>query len=185
MAPLSSSRDYEPLVYSSSFEYKLQSLDTQSTIPQRRKRQKLFSGWRVGAIASACTAVLVLIINFTVTTVFFVRFGLRGGTAVMLEGNCEQVKNLDRWMHLGINIVSTILLCCSNYCMQSISAPTRAELVRAHENKTWLHIGVQSFRNLRHISRERMVLWILLLMSSVPLHLLFVFALSVAIYTKC
>ncbi|KAF2846689.1 hypothetical protein T440DRAFT_405013 [Plenodomus tracheiphilus IPT5] len=57
--------------------------------------------------------------------------------------------------------------------MQVVSAPTRAELVRAHSRRVWLHIGVPSLRNLRYISRARALVWFALFLSSVPLHLLF------------
>jgi hypothetical protein len=176
MSSLSSNEIREPLIYSSTSkdEYELQITGTQPTTFIPRKRQKLLSGWRVGAIASAVTTTLVLIVNITLTTVYLLRFGLRGGNAVILEGDCDAVKSLDRWTHFGINAASTVLLCCSNYCMQSISAPTRAELLKAHNHKTWLHIGIQSFRNLRHIHFERAILWLLLLFSSAPLHLLYV-----------
>ncbi|KAH7062665.1 hypothetical protein B0J12DRAFT_564431 [Macrophomina phaseolina] len=57
--------------------------------------------------------------------------------------------------------------------MQVLSSPTRNELVRAHNKKIWLHIGVPNTRNLWHIGKDRAVLWILLFCSSVPLHLIF------------
>lgn len=57
--------------------------------------------------------------------------------------------------------------------MQILSAPNRAELDRAHTQRIWLHIGVPNLRNLRHIGRSRLVLWLLLLFTSVPLHLFF------------
>ena len=77
-------------------------------------------------------------------------------------------------IHLGINIVSTLLLGASNYCAQLLVAPTRSEVDRAHEKKDWLDIGVPSFRNLwkRRIARKRKATWTLLMISSVFLHLI-------------
>ena len=43
---------------------------------------------------------------------------------------------------------------------------------KAHENNTWLDIGIQSFRNLMKIRKVRVVLWVLLAVSSIPLHLM-------------
>lgn len=57
--------------------------------------------------------------------------------------------------------------------MQILSAPNRAELDRAHRNRIWLHIGVPSLSNLKHIGRDRVLLWRLLFLTSIPLHLLF------------
>ncbi|KAH7392189.1 hypothetical protein DE146DRAFT_661877 [Phaeosphaeria sp. MPI-PUGE-AT-0046c] len=57
--------------------------------------------------------------------------------------------------------------------MQCMTAPTRGEVDRAHAARRWLDIGVPSFRNLRRIGRDRLVLWLLLGLSSLPLHLLY------------
>ncbi len=56
--------------------------------------------------------------------------------------------------------------------MQRLSAPTRQEVDKAHGAGTWLDIGIPSVRNVRRISWERRNLWILLALSSLPLHLL-------------
>lgn len=82
-------------------------------------------------------------------------------------------KKLDLWLHLGINLLSTLLLGASNYTMQCLSAPTRDEINKAHRQRIFLDIGLPSVRNLRRISRRRMTLWWLLAISSVPLHLMY------------
>ena len=92
----------------------------------------------------------------------------------MMQGSCTKVKNLTTWLHLIINIISTVLLACSNYCMQTMCAPTRKELVQAHNERFYLSIGVQSMRNIAFISARRRFLWLMLFISSIPLHLLFV-----------
>jgi glutaredoxin-related protein len=68
--------------------------------------------------------------------------------------------------------LSTILLGASNYCMQCMSAPTRAEAEQAHAKFRWVDIGTPSIRNLGKIRGLRVVLWLLLGISSLPLHLL-------------
>lgn len=57
--------------------------------------------------------------------------------------------------------------------MQVLSAPNRAEVDRAHASRHWLHIGVPNFHNLMRIAPDRSILWIMLMFSSLPLHLLF------------
>jgi hypothetical protein len=57
--------------------------------------------------------------------------------------------------------------------MQVPSAPSRAELDRAHAQRYWLHIGVPNLRNLGRIATKRGLTWVLLGLSSAPLHLLF------------
>ena len=87
-------------------------------------------------------------------------------------GTCDAVRLYNRWLHLLINALSTILLGASNYCAQLLVAPTRKEVDEAHDDKRWLDIGVQSFRNLRRVSSKRLVVWIFLMLSSTLLHLL-------------
>ena len=57
--------------------------------------------------------------------------------------------------------------------MQILTAPTGGEIDLAHAAGRWLDIGVLSMRNLRWISRERMCIWILLGLTSLPLHLVY------------
>lgn len=77
------------------------------------------------------------------------------------------------WLHLAINVLSTVLLGASNYCMQCLSSPTRGDVDKAHSKGVWLDIGVPSVRNLRRISGRRFALWCLLAVSSIPLHFLY------------
>lgn len=51
-----------------------------------------------------------------------------------------------------------------------MSSPT---IDRARQSQTWLDISIHSFRNLTKISAGRRLIWILLCVSSVPLHLFF------------
>lgn len=93
------------------------------------------------------------------------------------------------WLHICINILSTLLLSASNceynpksFCtsglqaadtMQVISSPTRSEVDKAHQASRWLDIGVPGIRNLISITKTRVVWWALLAISSIPLHLLY------------
>lgn len=54
-----------------------------------------------------------------------------------------------------------------------MSAPTRDEVDRAHNQNFWLDIGIPSVRNLRRLDQKKALLWILLVVSSLPLHLLY------------
>ena len=55
---------------------------------------------------------------------------------------------------------------------QCLAAPTREDIDKAHQAKRWLDIGVPSSRNLKQISWKRLVLWVILVFSSLPLHLM-------------
>ena len=128
------------------------------------------SGWRFGATNCAAWASIVFIINFIVTIWASVHNKSKGN--VLYEGDCDRVDRLNMGVHLLINLFSTILLSASNYCMQCLSAPTRKDIDKAHAKRIWLDIGVQSIHNLRRISKRRALLWVLLGLSSLPLHLL-------------
>ena len=124
---------------------------------------------------SACagTAMTVLAINFILTLWGSQKYGSIGGLATIQEGSCQETKTLSLWLHLAINILSTLLLSASNYCMQCLASPTREEVDRAHQRSIWLDIGVPSVRNLRQISWYKIALWWCLGLSGVPLHLLY------------
>ncbi|KAK9419885.1 hypothetical protein SUNI508_06891 [Seiridium unicorne] len=120
------------------------------------------------SIASA-----VFVVNLALTAFAVSKYQSQNGVGVIYDGDCNTVKQLDQWLHLLINLLSTGLLSASNYCMQLQAAPTRDDIDRAHEANTWLDIGIPSWRNLGYISGWRRFTWILLAFSSVPLHLLY------------
>lgn len=113
----------------------------------------------------------MLLINLVVT----ILSSARKKDGILFDGNCDRARKLNSGLHLLINVLSTVLLSSSNYCMQCLSAPTRKEVDDAHSKGKWLDIGVQSVHNLRMIyntDRKRAVVWFLLGISSLPLHLL-------------
>lgn len=85
---------------------------------------------------------------------------------------CENLDRLSTLSHVVVNILSAVLLSASNYTMQVLCSPKRAEVDRAHRQGTFMTIGGQSFKNLRFIDIYRVALWSLLAISSLPLHLL-------------
>lgn len=132
-----------------------------------------FEGWRAGALISACVAAISLIINLAVV----IWLGSRNsgfGVVEIFNGDCGKVQTIDIWVHLAINLISTLLLGGSNYCMQCLSAPTRLDIDRAHARGKWLDIGVPSTRNLSAIPKYKALMWLTLGLSSVPLHLMLV-----------
>ena len=140
-------------------------------IPKPHKLQYL-SGWRLGSLVAASAAWTI----FTINIIFFLwlasRPSIKSGNGVAFQGSCKTSDALDVFIHLIINILSTCLLGASNYCMQCLNAPTREDVDKAHTNGKWLDIGVPSLRNLRIMTKGRLLMWSLLALSSVPLHLL-------------
>lgn len=145
--------------------------DVPGKVETRSNATKFTSGWRFGAINCAISATVVFLINLIVTIVFSAR-----KNGALYSGDCDHASKLNTALHVFINLLSTILLSSSNYCMQCLSAPTRTEVDEAHAKGKWLDIGVQSIHNMYNIKgsdhARRLVVWLILGLSSLPLHLL-------------
>ncbi|KAK0105188.1 hypothetical protein ONS96_004589 [Cadophora gregata f. sp. sojae] len=118
------------------------------------------------------TVAAILIANFTLTLFALAQYAHRDGVGIIYQGSCSTAKQLDRWLHLLINLLGTGMLMASNYCMQLQAAPTRANVNIAHNNDKWLDIGVSSLRNLTSIGPWRQFSRVFLALSSLPLHLM-------------
>lgn len=136
------------------------------------KLQKI-QGYHFGVLCCAVVSAAVLIINLILTIWGYKHYGVHDGLRTIYEGSCSQSKRLAIWLHLAINILSTLLLGASNYTMQCLSSPTRQDIDKAHRQRIWLDIGTPSMKNLFRISRLRMVQCCLIAISSLPLHLMY------------
>jgi hypothetical protein len=139
-------------------------LDQNPRITTRLLLRDLFDGWRFGA------SLLVLSLNIILTTWAALRSKSNNGH--IFEGSCDQAKRYNMGLHVMINVLSTLMLGASNYSMQCLSAPTRKDVDDAHCKDTWVDIGVQSLRNLGQTQRWKWAIWLLLGLSSLPIHLL-------------
>lgn len=136
-------------------------------------RLRKLEGYHFGVLWCAGVAAIVLVINLSLTIWVVAKSGVQDGLGTLHDGRCKRTMSLTNWIHIAINVLSTLLLGASNYSMQCLSAPTRSEVDKAHSQGIWLDIGVPSVRNLRRLSTSRIVLWWLLAISSTPLHLLY------------
>jgi hypothetical protein len=98
------------------------------------------------------------------------RHGLGAGQSMLYDGACNKARTISTVLHILINILSTILLGASNYTMQCLHSPTRAQIDLAHAEKTWLDIGIPSWRNRKFVTLKNKILWWGLGLSSIPLH---------------
>ncbi|OAG04046.1 uncharacterized protein CC84DRAFT_1249587, partial [Paraphaeosphaeria sporulosa] len=98
------------------------------------KRRSRFHGWQWGVVAGifACTFVLFMSIAFMIIGLT-AKMSNQGGIATLLAGNEDQVSRASTALHVIIHVLSTLLLSASNYTMQVLSSPTRAECIKAHE----------------------------------------------------
>ena len=98
--------------------------------------------------------------------------GNRHGIGVLYTGGCKNVERSATLLAIPINIISTILVATSNYVMQCLSAPTRKDIDRAHAAGSYLNIGISSVHNLIHNVSWKSALWLVLVITTIPIHLL-------------
>ena len=134
---------------------------------------RTWSSKRSVILATCCIiSSIVFVVNLTTTILFKTGFKSDSDLGTLYHGDCGTSSRLSTGLHLVINLLSTLLIGSSNFCMQLLAAPTRAETDKAHAEHRWLDIGVPSIRNLKRIAYSRRALWALLGLSSVPLHFL-------------
>ena len=142
----------------------------------QHERAQTFRTWhsRRDVLLLTCSliSVLIFLINLSCTAVFKAKWGSDSDINTLYQGDCSKTEKISTGLHVIINLLSTLLLGASNLCMQLLAAPTRSEIDRAHQKFIWLDIGAPSFRNLRHVGRERLVICAVLGISSIPLHFL-------------
>ncbi|RDW86954.1 uncharacterized protein DSM5745_03596 [Aspergillus mulundensis] len=129
-------------------------------------------GWKMTLYLGSITSFTVLVLN--VVMVCWANFRRSDeGHSVLYSGDCGRAKEIGTGVHVLINALSTLLLSASNFAMQCLSAPTRSDVDKAHARNKWLDIGVPSVRNLWRIPRSRLVFWLCLALTSVPIHMFY------------
>jgi len=147
--------------------------DPSKLTKRRRILRKFHGGWRTGAALGAIGALVVLLINVSLLLWIRAKYHIpNNGSATVFEGSCSKKTTISLWCHLAINVCSTLLLSASNNAMQVLSAPTRANVDKAHGRGFWMDVGIPSVKNLRIVGWNRVILWAALGLSSIPLHLL-------------
>jgi len=146
---------------------------TQIDHHQEQVRSSVLRGWRFGALSSCLLTGICLCINIIFTIYVTRKYPPEAnGIGVFATRTCKEVLSATTKIHLGINVLATMLVAASNYNMQCMTAPSRRDIDLAHEQGKWLDIGIQSVRNLRYVPRWKAALWLALLLSTLPLHLL-------------
>ncbi|KAF2452340.1 hypothetical protein BDY21DRAFT_407015, partial [Lineolata rhizophorae] len=176
MSPVYEAYTWTPNVSQGSFSELVNYGSQYSLIPNRLReqtwRQRHLSSWKVGVAAFSIAGIAILLTNIAVVVFVVLTYNKPGDQLIpVLTGSCDQTQRLNTWIHFVVNIVSTILLCGSNYYMQILSAPTRHVINREHAYRRWLDIGIPSVRNLHMIPAPRKALWGVILLVSLPLHL--------------
>ncbi|KAL3304340.1 hypothetical protein RB213_013504 [Colletotrichum asianum] len=135
--------------------------------------QWLPTGWRRMAIMNVALITISLFVLLGVLICAVSETGDIKQPWRLYEADCGTTAKVNVLLHLLVNIFSTIVLASSNFFMQVLNAPTRKEVDSAHSQGKWLNIGISSFRNAFCLSRFKMLAWFSLLLTSVPLHVVF------------
>lgn len=138
---------------------------------KRHQKNSRYYGWKTGVLWGSILAMIVLALNITLIVVAL-RKDRINGIVNLYSGSVDSVWKVNLWLHIFINVCSTLLLSASNYGMQVLCAPTRSDCDEAHRKNKSLIIGLLSILNIRYISWRRKLLWTALAVSSIPLHLL-------------
>ncbi|KAB8207648.1 hypothetical protein BDV34DRAFT_223209 [Aspergillus parasiticus] len=142
-------------------------------LPVKAQDPTHFHGWRFGALTSCILVGICLGLNVAATIYVRVTYPPSSDNLGLIqESDCDHIHSVDSRLHYALNVVATVLVSASNYNMQCLTSPTRAEVDQAHAQRKWLDIGVHSIRNLPFIGRAKLALWLALLVSTLPLHLL-------------
>jgi hypothetical protein len=79
-----------------------------------KRSWRQFPGWKTGVIGCSATAVVVCLLNISLTVWAVTNHQLVGGISYLYTGSCSKVEKMSLWIHLGINVMSTVLLSASN-----------------------------------------------------------------------
>lgn len=85
--------------------------------PKRGCLQRWRYGWKVTLSLASAACVVVLAFNLGFLSWAAARHRVNGDQGVLYEGKCDHVRHLSTGIHLLINILGTILLGASNFCM--------------------------------------------------------------------
>ncbi|KAI0013844.1 hypothetical protein F4779DRAFT_638995 [Xylariaceae sp. FL0662B] len=131
-------------------------------------------GWRrAGAMNLALVSILgTLLLIILLISITHIDSPLQRAT-IFHEGICDDTAKINLALHLVINLVSSAVLASSNFFMQVLSAPSRKEIDEAHLYLRSLDIGLPSVKNIRFMSRFKLICWLVFFLSSFPVHLLF------------
>ncbi|KAI0973664.1 hypothetical protein F4678DRAFT_486848 [Xylaria arbuscula] len=136
------------------------------------------TGWKKAAKVN-CTILIIaslILVGLSIAVIANNNFSILFILSADCDGNLASAVNIA--LHLLINIVSTLVVqsdrfASSNFFMQVLNAPSREEIDIAHSKGSWLGIGVPSVRNIFLVTKFKAWCWVALLISSIPIHLLF------------
>ncbi|KAL4939673.1 hypothetical protein BDV06DRAFT_198363 [Aspergillus oleicola] len=135
--------------------------------------------WIKGVVICSWVVATVLTLNTILTVIAAgIAYSKNGETsfsfAALYTGKCSTAKQWTTGMHFVINVLSTAMLGASNYCLQCLASPSRAQVDDAHKKRISVRIGVPNIWDLLSRQRgKRQLLGWLLIATSLPIHMIY------------
>lgn len=139
------------------------------------RRKWRLEGWRFGVFLSIIAVKMCLAVELIMLVCAMALNkpeGDKDGIGVLYVGHCAKVEHINTILAIPLNIIATVLVATSNYVMHCLSAPSRKEVDEAHAAGSYLNIGISSIHNLLRILSWKSALWLTLVLTTVPIHLL-------------
>ncbi|KAI1370773.1 hypothetical protein F4677DRAFT_457612 [Hypoxylon crocopeplum] len=133
------------------------------------------TGWKQAAKVNCIVLAVMSVMLVACLIAASVQVGGIQKALFFYDGDCDggNVSKVNMVLHLFINVVSTLVVTSSNFFMQVLNSPSREEVNAAHFKGSWMGIGIPSVRNAFKVARFKTWCWFCLLISSIPMHLLF------------
>ncbi|KAL4962442.1 uncharacterized protein BDV14DRAFT_191554 [Aspergillus stella-maris] len=135
--------------------------------------------WIKGVVICSWVVGSVLTLNIILTVIGAgIAYSKNGDTsfsfAALYTGKCSTAKRWTTGMHFAINVLSTALLGASNYCLQCLASPSRAQIDNAHKKRISVRIGVPNIVDLliRQRGKRQLLGW-QLMVTSLPIHMIY------------
>ncbi|KAI1178355.1 hypothetical protein F4777DRAFT_538430 [Nemania sp. FL0916] len=140
-----------------------------------RKYMGASTGWHQAAKVNCILLVALSIVLSSISIPIATKSQGILKTVYIFDGSCSTagIPLINTFLHLLINVTSTLVLASSNFFMQVLNAPSREELDAAHNQGTWMDVGVYSIRNVFKVSAFKRLCWFGLMITSIPIHLFF------------
>lgn len=130
------------------------------------------AGWKAGVATNALVSFGILVLGAVALTLAVSRSSLPGGEAPIYTGSCARARQIHLGLRALVGVLAVALLAAANYAFQVLSSPTRLEVEMAHGKGRWLDVGVPSVRNLRRVSRGRVLMVVGVLLASFSIQVL-------------
>lgn len=125
--------------------------------------------WRVIVVINTIFAGLSLVTYLAFLMWIHNNLHLISGVAKLFSGTCYQAPKTAAYAEFATCAFSVLLFAAGSHGVQLLLSPTRDEVENAHSRDRWVHVGIGGLRNMKWVSKRRLVRAILLAATSILL----------------